>query len=550
MRSSKGALEFGADPSRTESAKRIKFFSNRRVESMHKQISPADTAELMASDALFAVFDVRERGEYNERQIPDATSLPRSQIEFRIGELVPNRKVSIVVYDEGGRRAGLAADTLTELGYHDVAILQGGLVAWQSQGRDTVSGVNVPSKAFGERVHHDRQVPDLPPEELKALLDRKSDLTIVDVRTPEEYGRFCIPGGINVPGGDLILWAEELSHKPAVIVNCAGRTRSIIGTAALRRLGLRNVRALRNGTMGWLLAGYELESKPTGRAAMPEINKQAFATAMRIANEEKITWTSAPELARLMERHVDGVNYIIDVRAEPEFAAGHIADSINVPGGQAVQRADDFVAVRNGRIVFVSNQSARAVMAAYWYRQMGFNNVSVLQGGLEAWQESGRPAVAGKDILEPLGWELAQRSARIVAAEELREPKTKASLILDVGSSLDFENRHVAEAKWISRGWIDVKLPELFSNRAQHIVLTCADGRQSIFAARQLAQAGYRDVWVLDGGVRSWLAAGLPIAAGLDDCLAKPNDVVLSPSIRGSKQDMLNYLNWELKLRH
>ena len=118
-------------------------------------------------------------------------------------------------------------------------------------------------------MHHDREVPDLSPEELKALLDSNRDLTILDVRTPEEYGRFCIPGGINVPGGDLILWAEELRNKPAVIVNCAGRTRSIIGTAALRRLGLTNVRALRNGTMGWVLAGYELESKPArhGRCA-------------------------------------------------------------------------------------------------------------------------------------------------------------------------------------------------------------------------------------------------------------------------------------------
>ena len=76
------------------------------------------------------------------------------------------------------------------------------------------------------------------------------------------------------------------------------------------------------------------------------------------------------------------------MRSEAEFAAGHIHGAINVPGGQAVQRADDFVPVRNGRIVFVSNQSARAVMAAYWYGQMGFNHVSVLQGGLEAWREA------------------------------------------------------------------------------------------------------------------------------------------------------------------
>lgn len=517
---------------------------------MIKQISPTHTAELMASDGLFAVFDVRERGEYNDGQIPSATSLPRSQIEFRIDALVPNRKVPIVVYDEGGRRAELAAVTLTELDYVNVAILRGGLSAWQSDGRETVSGVNVPSKAFGERVHHDREVPDLSPEELKTLLDSKSDLTILDVRTPEEYGRFCIPGGINVPGGELILWAEELRNTPAVIVNCAGRTRSIIGTAALRRLGLTNVRALRNGTMGWVLAGYELETKPARRGRTPASEAQAAAAARQIAGEEKLAWTTPGEFARVSQNAADGVNYIIDVRSEAEFAAGHIDGAINVPGGQAVQRADDFVPVRNGRIAFVSDRSARAVMAAYWYGQMGFKHVSVLQGGLEAWQGSGGKLVTGVTAAKPLGFDSAKRSARIIDATKLRQLSSEGLLILDVSTSLEYESAHIPGAKWISRGWVDLKIPELLPDRAQRIIVTCADGRQSIFAARQLAQVGYSDVQVLDGGVGSWTAAGLETAVGRDDCLVKTNDVVLSPSIRGSKEDMLNYLNWELKLKH
>src|SRR5688572_29991872 len=354
---------------------------------MNAAISCDDLARLMASAQRFAVFDVRERGEYNQCQIPDTTSLPRSQIEFRIAELVPDRDVQLIVYDEGGARAPLALATLTRVGYQHVAILDGGLGAWQSQGRPTFAGVNVPSKAFGERVHHERDVPDLTPEELKSLQERSTDLVILDVRTPEEYGRFCIPGAINVPGGDLILWAEELKQRKEtnVVVNCAGRTRSIIGAAALRRLGLSNVRALRNGTMGWVLAGFELESKPPRPtpAAPPTGRQTATALARRIAQEESISWISSPELSRTLE--TKSINYLIDVRSEGEFASGHVPGSINVPGGQAVQRADDFVAVRNAPILFISNESARAVMAAYWYRQMGFSHVAVLQGGLRAW---------------------------------------------------------------------------------------------------------------------------------------------------------------------
>jgi cystathionine beta-lyase len=99
-----------------------------------KTISPADLAELMTSDGLYAVFDVRERGEFNAGQIPNCTSLPRSQIEFRVAELAPNRTITVVVYDEGGERAALAAQTLAEFGYRSVSVLEGGSNEWRKQG--------------------------------------------------------------------------------------------------------------------------------------------------------------------------------------------------------------------------------------------------------------------------------------------------------------------------------------------------------------------------------------------------------------------------------
>src|SRR5262245_42074583 len=99
-----------------------------------------ELASLMTSNSLFAVFDVRHRGEFNQGQILNATSLPRSQIEFRIADLVPNRSIPIVLYDDGGERALLAEKTLTAYGYERVSILQGGLAGWRGEGRATVSG--------------------------------------------------------------------------------------------------------------------------------------------------------------------------------------------------------------------------------------------------------------------------------------------------------------------------------------------------------------------------------------------------------------------------
>jgi rhodanese-related sulfurtransferase len=430
-------------------------------------------------------------------------------------------------------------------------VLDGGLNAWQKAGRPTASGVNVPSKAFGERVHHERQIPDLTAAELKALQESGADLLVIDVRTPEEYGRFCIPGGVNVPGGDLILWAEELKLREdaTVIVNCAGRTRSVIGAAALRRLGLANVRALRNGTMGWVLAGFELEHKPgrTARIAPPSAREAAAAMAMRVMEEERITRVSPQTL--LQRSGDERMRYLIDVRSEEEYASGHVPGSINVPGGQAVQRADDFVAVRNARVIFISNEIARAAMAAYWYGQMSFPNVAVLDGGVRAWSDSGGDIELGLARKEPIGFEAARRTVSVIEPRALEGLMREAApLILDVGTSLDFEAAHLPGAKWISRGWLEGKLPGLYGDRNLPIVVTCSDARQSTFAALAMREMGYTNVRVLSGGVRAWSAAGLLAAQGMDGCLVQPNDVVLSPSIRGTKEDMQRYLDWELTL--
>jgi rhodanese-related sulfurtransferase len=520
-----------------------------------KTISPGELAGLMNSDGLFAVFDVRERGEFNNGQIPNGTSLPRSQTEFRIAELVPNRTVAIVVYDEGGERAALVAQTLTECGYGSISVLEGGLNEWRKQGRPTVSGVNVPSKAFGEKVQHERRIPEITPEELRRLKEGAGDIVILDMRTPEEYARFCIPGGVNVPGGDLILWAEELRRKPekTVVVNCAGRTRSIIGTAALRRLGLDNVRALRNGTMGWVLAGFDLEPNPNreSSSAPAASREKATAYALRLAEEEGIPEISASGLKRISEKREEGVTYLIDVRSESEYQSGHVLGSLNVPGGQAVQRADDFIAVRNAKIVFISNESARAVMAAYWYRQMGFRDVQVLSGGLAAWRRDGGSVSTGAENHEPLGLEEAKKLARLLTPSDASMLLKQSSVvILDVGSSLEYEAAHLLGARWISRGWLEPKLPGYFSDRSQAILITCPDGAHSILAARALAKCGFDNVYVLDGGVRAWIAASFSTESGLTACLTETNDVVLSPSIKGNKEDMQRYLAWELKLKH
>lgn len=304
--------------------------------------------------------------------------------------------------------------------------------------------------------------------------------------------------------------------------------------------------------MGWLLAGLELERNSGREAPSPSPSSQAAGEklASRIAQEEGIPVITVSELQKLRNTKERQVVYLVDVRSPAEYLQGHIPGSVGIPGGQAVQRADDFIAVRNAQIIFVSDGQARAVMAAYWFKQMGFENVAVLQGGIQGWIRNGNGLATEIATAENVLLDEAHATARTIRPPEL-DPilATSDSLVLHVGSSQDFEKGHVPKSLWVSRGWLEIKIGDLCPDKSRFIILTCPDGRQSILAARSLCGLGYDGIKVLDGGVNAWSREGYPTEGGLEGrCAVGPKDVVVPASASGNKQAMIRYLVWEQAL--
>src|SRR4030095_13664749 len=227
---------------------------------MAQLIIPADLKHMLDTQTTCVCIDVREPGEYNSTHIPGTSLVPRRELEFRMRRLVPYQGTLVIVCDDDGSRATLAAATLERMGYSHVHVLDGGINRWTTVGYTTEWGVNVPSKDFGEKMEVVHHVPSMRPEELHARQQRGDNLIILDSRTPEEHRRATIPGSGSAPGGELALRIAELVPDPyaEVVVHCAGRTRSIIGARLLQRMGFRKVYDLRNGTMGWGMAGLEL----------------------------------------------------------------------------------------------------------------------------------------------------------------------------------------------------------------------------------------------------------------------------------------------------
>ncbi|SCZ22901.1 MULTISPECIES: rhodanese-related sulfurtransferase [Burkholderia] len=506
-------------------------------------------ARLLARDEL-ALIDVREEDPYAQGHPLWAANLPLSKLELDAWTRIPRRDTPIVVFGEAGGEdlAPRAAAKLAQLGYTDVRVLDGGLAGWRAAGGELFIDVNVPSKAFGEWVEAERHTPSLSAEEVQALIDAQADVVIVDARRYDEYQTMNIPTSTSVPGAELVLRVRALAPNPAtqVVVNCAGRTRSIIGTQSLINAGLPNpVAALRNGTIGWTLAGQTLEHGAARRfpddvepAQRDEARRAARAVAER-AGVPRITLT---ELAALDEP--GRTLYRFDVRTPEEYEAGHLPGFLGTPGGQLVQETDHHAAVRGARIVLADDDGVRADMTASWLAQMGWD-VRVLEPvDPAAFTERGQP---------PRAVPAAPQAAEVAPATLagwLREAGAGEIAIVDVTTSANYVKRHIPGAWFVVRAQLRDALRAI--PPAQRYVFTCGSSLLARFAAddaRALLPAS-APISVLTGGTAAWIDAGLPLEHG-DTHLASPRvDRYRRPyeGTDNASAAMQAYLDWEYGL--
>lgn len=497
---------------------------------------------LLAREEL-ALLDVREEAPFAEAHPLFAANISLSKLELEVLARVPRKDTRVTVYDDGEGLAAVAVERLQTLGYTDVALLEGGLQGWRDAGGELFKDVNVPSKSFGELVDAERHTPSLAAEEVQALLDAKADVVVLDARRFDEYQTMSIPGGISVPGAELVLRVRELAPDPQtrVIVNCAGRTRSIIGTQSLVNAGIPNpVSALRNGTIGWTLAGQTLEHGQDRRfKPVSAHNKNlAIEAARAVAKRANVSRIGLAEWRR-WQADPARTTYLFDVRTPEEFAAGHLPGSRSTPGGQLVQETDHFASVRGARLVLVDDDNVRANMSASWLAQMGWQ-VSVLddlnpsdfseQG---AWQPP-LPTAAAAEEISPQ-----------TLADWLKEPGTE---VLDFTASTLYVQRHIPGAWWVLRSQLQSALANI--PPAQRYVLTCGSSLLARWVVPQLQALTQRPVVVLRGGTSAWIEAGLPVQASPQHLASPRIDRYRRPyeGTDNPREAMQGYLDWEYGL--
>jgi rhodanese-related sulfurtransferase len=495
------------------------------------------------------VADARDGGPYSRSHILVAASIPVAQIEYLAPTLIPRLSTRVVIVDNGGETyAQSAAEILIANGYSNIHVLEGGNTAWEQAGYQLFAGSGIISKAFGELVEHELDTPRIDASTLKLWQEEQRKFVSVDSRPLAEYRTISLPNGSDCPGAELVLRVPALleDESTPIVVNCAGRTRSIIGAQSLRNAGVRNpIYALKNGTMGWMLEGFEYVKGAHNMVPEPAgedlLRAQRLASAVR--EQHGVRAISTQQLDEFLGDQ-ERTTYIFDVRQSDAFERGHIPGSVYAPGGQLVQATDTYAAVRNARIVLVDEHMVQSVMTAHWLQQMGWD-VFVLEDGMSRATETG--ARVGRVL------NVGLREANGVYATDLQQEILSDTItVIDVGESYWYREGRIPGSYYAMRSQLATALARFTPNT--RIVFCCSDGRTAPLAASDALKLGYTNVAWLRGGRGEWKKLGESFERIGEDTdslvLTETDDMWYPPWARkeGVEEAIMQYLTWETGL--
>ena len=190
--------------------------------------------DILASDAI--VVDTRRAVLFGEGHIPGTINIPlNSSFTKWAGWLLPYDRDMYFIVDSACSTCALEVTReLSLIGLDRIAGTFGSdaVEAWRSSGREL------------ETIHQ------ASPQELDRSM-QQGDVTVIDVRAPDEWEAGHLPGVRNIPLGELVDHVAELPTDKTIVLHCQGGGRSSIGASLLQAKGLRNVSNLRGGFDEW-----------------------------------------------------------------------------------------------------------------------------------------------------------------------------------------------------------------------------------------------------------------------------------------------------------
>ena len=339
-------------------------------------------------------------------------------------------------------------------------------------------GQSVRPPYFEFTAHRNRELRPLLDDSAPPLLDidhvckyHQAGAILLDGREPADYAAGHLRGAVNVGlKGRFAEWAGNVLSPDRDIV--------LVGDLALA--GECKTRLAR---VGFDRVVGQLSDLATVLAQRPDL----VETASRL---------TIGQLAEL--RGLEPCLQLVDVRSPAEVAGGSIPGALKIPLPalmDSITRLDPTAPV----LVYCAS-GYRSMVAASVLRASGFDDVSDLLGGFDAWRSTGLPSACGDDD----GVDCTPQVGPGAAKRMLDD----GALLLDVREPDEWCTEHAPQAMLMPIGRVRLQQDEL--PRDRRIVVVCRSGGRSAAVAASLRRSGF-DAVNLAGGMCAWAAGGLPV---------------------------------------
>ncbi|HTO87750.1 MAG TPA: MBL fold metallo-hydrolase [Thermoanaerobaculia bacterium] len=189
---------------------------------------------------------------------------------------------------------------------------------------------------------------------------------------------------------------------------------------------------------------------------------------------------------------------VLDTRPAAQYGTAHVPGSLHIGlGGQFASWAGALIPAE-APIVLVAEEPEQVREARLRLARVGLEDVAgALEGGIEAWEASGRPLASIEQIA------VDELERRLAEGESLE--------IVDVRRPMEWQSGHIAQARHLPLNDLPRRAAELSPD--DPVAVVCAGGYRSSIATSLLEQRGLRRLTNVVGGMSAWSTAGLPTVA-------------------------------------
>ncbi|MEE9350566.1 MAG: rhodanese-like domain-containing protein [Flavobacteriaceae bacterium] len=324
-------------------------------------------------------------------------------------------------------------------------------------------------------------------------------VTLVDVRTPEEFNEGHIKGAVNINFKKRTFpdYINAIGKDKPVAIYCRSGNRSGKAALIMQSLGFKEIVDLDGGYKAWnaskkisstsdnkvnkAVQAKLSKTKLTGKAIAGKANQVDVSTFNTLIKENKVT--------------------LVDVRTAKEFAEGHIDGAVNVDWKNRHFKKH-ILHITNAKPMAVYCRSGnRATRAMFAMQALGFSEVYNLKDGFKSWSAANLPIKTLEVKGDKHHLDVENFNNAIVG---------QVGTLVDIRTPKEYEAFHLPHSKNID--FKDNNFKANFSklNKEAPVLIYCRSGGRSGRATKVLTEMGY-EVYNLDKGIKQWKSKGMKL---------------------------------------